>query len=393
MQIPFYMTKVNFLIHSLSYGGSEKVVTNLANYFKNIYDVNIINFGNQNETDYITTANRIFLDKKTPTNLISKIIIFIKRVLLLNQLKSTSDITISFVEYANLLNLINFNKKHKVFLSVRNHMSTKHSSKSIKSLFWKLTFRLLYLRADKIIACSKEIKKDLINSFKVPENKIIVIYNGFDFENIKELSKEAIVDQKEKEIFQSDVIISAGRLVEHKGFKNLIRYFSKLVDEFPNLKLVILGKGPLKFDLNNLIINLNLTNKAFILDFKKNPYMYFAKSKLFVLNSEYEGFPNIIVESMISGTPVISNDCKSGPSEIINYLIEKNLSLTDNANGILIPFDMKSKIFHQSIFNNAIISFLKNPSFQNAIKENIFDSISLFDYKIIYDLWNYELEH
>ena len=146
MQIPFYMTKVNFLIHSLSYGGSEKVVTNLANYFKNIYDVNIINFGNQNETDYITTANRIFLDKKTPTNLISKIIIFIKRVLLLNQLKSTSDITISFVEYANLLNLINFNKKHKVFLSVRNHMSTKHSSKSIKSLFWKLTFYSIFYK-------------------------------------------------------------------------------------------------------------------------------------------------------------------------------------------------------------------------------------------------------
>jgi len=167
-----------------------------------------------------------------------------------------------------------------------------------------------------LVAVSKGVKDDLIENYGIKEDKIRVIYNLYDLEKIQELSKKKI-ENKYKEIFNFPVIISVGRLTKQKGQWHLIRAFKKVKEEITNIKLIILGKGELEDYLKKLACEMDLEKDVYFLGFQKNPFKFISKSKIFVLPSLYEGFPNALVEAMTCGIPVISSDCKSGPREIL----------------------------------------------------------------------------
>jgi glycosyltransferase involved in cell wall biosynthesis len=112
------------------------------------------------------------------------------------------------------------------------------------------------------------------------------------------------------------IVIAAGRLAPEKGFADLIRAI-KLVNDRANAKLVILGDGPLKSELQRLIENLRLADKVQLLGFQYNPYKFFAKAQVFVLSSYVEGMPNVLVEAMACGCAVIATDCPTGPREAL----------------------------------------------------------------------------
>ena len=110
--------------------------------------------------------------------------------------------------------------------------------------------------------------------------------------------------------------MSVGTLKEQKNHKFLINVFSK-IDKTIDAQLIILGSGPLKNKLNNLIKNLNETKRIFIIDFDTNVLEYYLKSHIVVLPSEWEGVGNVIVEAMYCGLDVISSNCDYGPEEIL----------------------------------------------------------------------------
>lgn len=334
------MKRVNFFIGTLSIGGAERVVSNLSlNINKNI-EKNILIFGENSRIDYPYGGKLVYLDKSKSTNILTKIKIIRDRISSIKKIKKSKQCTttISFLEYPNLINTLT-SKSGKSIVSVRNHMSTKHST-GIKSKLWNVTIKYLYPRADLIISVSEEIKRDLIENYKINPDKIKVIYNSYDIEKINRLAKEE-VEYEYKEIFNNPVIITVGRLNKQKGQWHLIRAFSEVKKQIPNAKLVVLGEGNLENYLRELAKGLNIDKDVHFLGFQKNPFKFIAKSKIFVLSSFHEGFPNALAEAMACGIPVISSDCLSGPREILapdEFKFDKiKYDIDENRYGVLVP--------------------------------------------------------
>ena len=114
------------------------------------------------------------------------------------------------------------------------------------------------------------------------------------------------------------LIIAMGRLTKVKDFSTLIKAFY-LVRKKLDARLIIIGEGELRYELEMLISKHNLQEDILLPGFLKNPFVLIQKANLFVLSSIWEGFPNVLVEAMTCGTPVISTDCNSGPSEILEH--------------------------------------------------------------------------
>jgi glycosyltransferase involved in cell wall biosynthesis len=122
------------------------------------------------------------------------------------------------------------------------------------------------------------------------------------------------------------VIVACGRLTAQKNHPLLLNSMA-LVLKQTDARLLILGKGEKKDELEKLTQSLGIEKKVFFLGFKKNHHKYIARSSIFVLSSDWEGFSSVIMEAMACGVSVISTRCPSGPDEII----------TDGVNGLLVP--------------------------------------------------------
>lgn len=204
----------------------------------------------------------------------------------------------------------------RIIVSEHNHLSLE--AKRVSQLSVRLTplaARLLYPFADGIISVSQGVKEDLAKVTNLPQKRIDLIYNPV-------ITPELFVKAREKvnhPWFQSEeppVILAVGRLHKQKDYPTLLRAFVRVRQVRP-CRLVILGEGPEKDNLNKLINELGIEKDVTMLGFVDNPYAYMANSRVFVLSSAWEGFGNVIAEALAVGTPVVSTNCKSGPAEIL----------------------------------------------------------------------------
>ncbi|SYZ77869.1 glycosyltransferase [Trichococcus shcherbakoviae] len=391
------MKKVNFFIGTLSTGGAERVVSNLSLNLNDNIKKDILMFGVKSKIDYPYKGNIVYLDKNRDTNIINKFKTLITRIVTVRKIKGLENhaTTISFLEYPNVVNALTCGSA-KSIVSVRNHMSTKHNN-GMKSKLWNLTIRYLYPKTDLIISVSEEIKQDLICNYNIDSNKIKVIYNSYDINDIHEKSKEVIIDEH-NEIFDNPVIISVGRLNKQKGHWHLIKAFSEVKKVIPNAKLVILGEGELESYLKELTQNLNICQDVHFLGFQKNPFKYISKSKIFVMTSLHEGFPNALAEAMACGVPVISSDCKSGPREILapTEFNKENIDYCINKDryGILTPVCDGSKYSSTDAITDeegsvadSIITLLSDTSLWNHFSNQAQTRIQDFEISKIIKEW------
>lgn len=182
-------------------------------------------------------------------------------------------------------------------------------------IFYLIPF--LYRSADGICAVSKEASKDLANFIGIPFQRVQTIYNPFDLERIKILSAEQ-VNHSWLEPGQPPLVVAIGRLNEAKDFSVLIRAFAHMRQQYA-ARLIILGEGELRSELESLLEHLNLGPDVVQLPgFVSNPYVWLARCNLFVLSSRREGLPGALIEAMACGAPVVSTNCRSGPDEILD---------------------------------------------------------------------------
>lgn len=175
--------------------------------------------------------------------------------------------------------------------------------------------RRIYPSADGIVCVSNGVADDLAQVGALDRQGITVIHNPLVTPEITERAEESC----DHPWLQGDgppVLLGVGRLVDQKDFGNLLRALA-VVREQRDARLIILGEGPQEAMLRGLAEELGVADVVDLPGFVDNPYAYMARSAALVMSSAWEGFGNVIVEAMACGTPVVSTDCPSGPSEIL----------------------------------------------------------------------------
>jgi len=176
--------------------------------------------------------------------------------------------------------------------------------------------RWFYHLADQIVAVSTGTATEITRITRISAEKLRVIYNPVVTPELEKLAKEPLLDPWFAN-GQPPVILSVGRLTEQKDHATLLRAFSHLKKEM-NARLVILGEGEEYDHLQALANDLGIQDDFKLPGFVHNPFAWMSRSRVFVLSSRWEGFANVLVEAMACGTPVVSTDCPSGPSEILD---------------------------------------------------------------------------
>jgi glycosyltransferase involved in cell wall biosynthesis len=197
-------------------------------------------------------------------------------------------------------------------------LSRKVADKSGKGAQWRSLPPLIgrmYAQADAIIAVSNGVADDLAITAGLPRGAIDTVYNPVVTPGLA-VRAAAPAPHPWLEDDGSPVIVAAGRLVPQKNFTLLLNAFARLREQRA-VRLIILGEGPERPRLEVLAHTLGVSGDVALPGFVDNPYAAFSRAALFVLSSDYEGLGNVLIEALACGCPVVSTDCPSGPTEIL----------------------------------------------------------------------------
>jgi N-acetylgalactosamine-N,N'-diacetylbacillosaminyl-diphospho-undecaprenol 4-alpha-N-acetylgalactosaminyltransferase len=344
------MKKIILIVPSLIRGGVERVVSTLSKELNKYYDVYVIIYHGPIEYE----IEGYLINLETPTGSFGrKIKNTFYRVMKLKKLikEISPDFIVSFM--GNLQPIFTF---EPVIVSIRiNPDFFLNCSKFLLKTIYKFS------NVKRIITVSKGVEKKLNKNYNLKKTK--TIYNPIDFKLInRKLLAQKPVNFK--------YILAVGRLSRQKGFDILIKAFAK--SNLKNkIKLIILGEGKERNNLENLIDRLDLKSQVLLYGKVDNPFIYMKHAIFFVLSSRFEGFGNVIIEALACDTPVISCNCESGPSEIIE----------NGKNGLLVPVeDIES-------LKKAMDKLFYDKELRVKLKTNARRSVKKYDIKNIVKDW------
>ena len=319
-----YQSKSNLtiLIPHLYMGGAEKVTVNLIKALE-IQGVNI---------DLLLLTQKD-LKTREANNLIAKQftdnvnIIYMPSYRAMGSLpwlfsymkKKEPTSFLSVLDNMNTLTIITSilnRNKHKIFLTIHNNISNELKLKSnFKQVVISYFVKYIYKHARKIITVSNGISDNLVFNYKIPQNCIKTIYNPIITPDIAVKAKEDC-PHPWLNTPTKPVILAVGSFRPQKDFPTLIKAFS-IVRKQMDVRLIILGEGTLRKELESMIKALNIEDSVSLPGFSDNVYSFMAKANLFVLSSKTEALPTVLIEALACNTPVISTDCEYGPREIL----------------------------------------------------------------------------
>ncbi len=355
------MKKILLVVDSLRIGGAERAVINLANGFlKKGFKVdiiaidNIIEFSPPKEVNlHSIDFKKSFLDYFRYSKKLHRLIVKLEKL----DNKEFDLILVNLQKSTRLMK--SFNHK-KIYHVIRNTLS-KSGSKNRKGLnvfFRKQKLKKIYNNLE-LITLADGIKNDMLNKIGVKPKSIQTINNSINIDFVKEQAcKSSLLN-----IGFSDYIIHVGSFSKQKRHDVLLRAFALLDID---VKLLLVGDGSERKSIESLIEKLNIKDKVILTGFQNNPYPYIKNARLLVLSSDYEGMPNVLIESLALNTPVVSTDCPSGPNEILTgelskYLVEvgdinelSNLMKSVYLNTYTIDENLLKKFFLENIINKYI---------------------------------------
>ena len=346
------------LINSLTSGGAEKVVLTLLNRFKKTGEpMNLICLEHKQYYDIPKGVKVSYLTRfQLFTETYYKFIILFACAFRLRKYIVKNKITLvqSHLLSSSFVNIICkiLGSNHHAQIIIHSRINFEHLAWPIRKLKKQL-YRWFFLKADSIVSISAVMKNELDDYLQLhTHSQHIVINNPHELKEIELMGKEEVQDFQFSD--EKLYLISAGRLAKGKRLEVLFKALQILNKEYNNIELLILGDGPEENSYKELVKELKIKQSVHFLGHQTNPYSYIAKSDVFVLCSEWEGLPNIIIESLICGTAVISSDCISGPREILSPDSDLSVIVKDEieraAFGLLYPVgsvDLLTKALRQ----------------------------------------------
>ncbi len=303
--------KISLIIHKISAGGAEKIMVTIANYLsENGWEVFLLTFDDGNESPFYPLNKNV---KWIPLDLLKetkgklqKGFHFFRRIWILRKTlkKLKSKVAISFIAKVNILSII-ASLGTSIKLIVSERIDPKYSYFGYGSKIRHLKF-WAYNKAARIIVLSRDMANDFPSYIA---KKITVIPNPVSINNLSILDSNGKSNGKK--------VIAMGRLHPQKGFDTLIEAFSKLGSNYSDWNLSIWGEGEHKENLIQLRDRLGLKDRVIFPGVTNKPLEEMKNSDLFILSSRFEGFPNVLVEAMAVGLPVLSFNCVSTIKDII----------------------------------------------------------------------------
>jgi glycosyltransferase involved in cell wall biosynthesis len=303
---------VAFMVGSLRVGGAERMMVNTASELSRSVQVSFLSLtgGTELKHELNDDVKLYSFEKKNALSSIPSILNFIK--------KEKPEVLISTQIHVNLIAVI-----LKIFFGIKTKIVLREATSpgSHFRMYNNFRFRMvsvavkwLYPKADAIVAICEAVKTDLVESSGIPASMISVIYNPV----INERFSKSLEEEVAHPFFEEGVpvFISVGRLAPAKNFSLLIQSFS-LVLKKKDARLLIIGEGEERKNLEQQVSDLKLSEKISLPGVKVNPYPWMRKSNAYVLTSLYEGLPNALIEAMASGLQLISVDCPGGSREIL----------------------------------------------------------------------------
>lgn len=356
--------KLLIFIGSLTSGGAERVTVALSQYISKIenYSVVVVTL-NEKSFDFYSLdkkVKRIALDMSGATSGIQKYTTNIKRMWAFRQIlkKEKPDVVLGMITRQAVLSILaSFGLPIKVVVSERNYPARRENHS-----IWELLRTFLYRYADAHVVQTKKIADWIVENTNGKQIHIIPNSIKWPLPNFKpRIDISEILQDDEK------LILAVGSLKHQKGFDLLIEASSEFLKNTDSWKLVILGdmvdngEAESKLDMRDKLIKkikkFDLTNKIFLPGRAGNVGDWYNRADIFVLSSRYEGFPNVLLEAMASGTACVSFDCETGPSEIIQHnktgiLVSRNNSdeLKKSINRLIEDSTLRNKLANSSIY-------------------------------------------
>lgn len=331
--------KIVLFCGTMQQGGAERVLSNLANHWAiNQKSITLITIDSTRpfyelvpSIEHITLG----LTDNSNRNLLKGIWGNYQRVKALRRLlkQINPDVLISFITDANLIAILASRwLKMQIIVSDRVNPYVEWTVNNLYKIYLK---RWLYSFASYVVVQTRGA-----NDYYtwLPKSKLKVINNPIQ-EGFKALPK----------VVRESIVLAVGRLEHQKNFSMLIEAFSKI--DAKNWRLIIVGEGNEQYILEQLILEKNITNKVKLVGKAQDVTEWYQKASIFVLSSRFEGYPNVLIESMSMGLAAISTDCDFGPSEIIEH----------GKNGLLITSENVTEMI------NALQKLIEDSSLRNRL--------------------------
>lgn len=307
--------RVMICINNLYVGGAQRQLQKQLPYFNtDKFDITILSFDVNSQRKNISIE---FPDKIThyqiKMNNLWDLRGWYRSFVLIGKIRP--DVIMTSMFWTNTIGRV-MGLFYRIPVIARYHNTVAHSSslqKKIDSFLARYT--------SKFVGVSSDVANFIIEEIPSVKDRMLVVPNGIDIENIKLNSNDAI--NKIRQVCQADantiLLLSVGRLVEQKNHSLMIKGFSEIKKNYPSTKLCLVGDGDYRLKLEKLINNLNLSDSVYLAGHQDNVNPFYEAADLYISTSKREGMSNTQLEAIVHGLPIIATKTGGTAELIIEY--------------------------------------------------------------------------
>lgn len=309
---------LSFFIPSLTTGGAERVTVNLVNGLsRRGYDVELLLSRSEGDLLSSLAADVRVVDLwppdpsvvGVPANL-PALISYLRRQRPAAMFCHLTHVSVACLAASSALDT-------GTTIVPTEHLSVDLSRDSdIKSRVVHRLVPRLYPTAERIIAVSNGVADSIVERTAVDRGDISVLYNPVDVDSVREQAR-APVEHEWLDDDSLEVVLFVGRIEQQKDLETWLQAFELVHSRRPSVRAVVAGTGSRREQLRTRARELGVADAVSLPGYVENAYGYMRRADVFLLSSQYEGLPTVLIEALACGCPVVATDCPSGPSEIL----------------------------------------------------------------------------